>query len=145
LALNVYSMLQVRTLQLQQTQLTRQIQTGQTVLAMLSYPNTQSLPININNTVAGTLLLDTDRNIATFIVWNMPKLQEDQTYQIWLIDPQGNRTSAGIFQPDPGQTFTTESIMSTGNLTRFVGIGVTVEPAGGSGHPTGPRIFKVDF
>jgi anti-sigma-K factor RskA len=112
---------------------------------MLSYPNTQSLPINVNNSVAGTLLLDKDRSIATLIVWNMPQLQEDQTYQIWFIDPQGDRTSAGIFRPDPGQSFTTASVMSASNLSNFVGIGVTVEPAGGSDQPTGPRIFKVDF
>ena len=145
LALNVYSMLQVRALQIKQAQLTRQIQTSQIALAMLSYPDTQSLPINVNNGVAGRLLLDTDRNIATLIVWNMPQLQENQTYQIWLIDPQGDRTSAGIFRPDLGQSFTTASIMSTNNLSDFVGIGVTVEPAGGSDRPTGPRIFKVDY
>lgn len=145
LALNVYSILQVRTLQLQQAQLTRQIQTSQTALAMLSYPNTQSLPIDVNNGVTGTLLMDTDRNIAALIVWNMPQLREDQTYQVWLIDPQGDRTSGGIFRPDPVQSFTTASILSTSNLSNFVGIGVTVEPAGGSDQPTGSRIFKVDF
>lgn len=145
LALSVYSTLQVRALQLQQAQLTRQIQTSQTVLALLSYPNTQNLPINVNNGVTGTLLMDPDRNIATIAVWNMPQLQENQTYQIWLIDPQGGRTSAGIFRPDSNQSFTTASIISDSNLSNFVGIGVTVEPAGGSDHPTGSRIFKIDF
>ena len=145
LALNVYSVLQVRALQLQQAELTRQIQTSQTVLAMLSYQNTQSLSINASNSVTGTLMLDTDRNTAALIVWNMPQLQKNQTYQIWLIDPQGGRTSAGIFRPDLGQSFTTASILSTSQLSNFVGIGVTVEPAGGSDQPTGPRIFKVDF
>ena len=145
LALNVYSILQVRALQLQQSQLTRQIQTSQAVLALLSYPNTQNVPINVNNSVTGTLLLDKDRNVATIIVWNMPQLQENQTYQIWLIDPHGNRINAGIFHPDPGQSFTTASIMSANDLSNFVGIGVTIEPSGGSDHPTGSRIFKVDF
>ncbi|MBI4733078.1 MAG: anti-sigma factor [Chloroflexi bacterium] len=146
LALNVNSVLQVSALQLQQAELTRQIQTSQTVLALLSYPNTQNLPIHANDAnVAGTLLLDMDRNIATLIVWNMPQLQEDQTYQIWLIDPHGNRTNAGIFRPDLGQPFTTASILSTGNLSDYIGIGVTVEPTGGSDQPTGPRIVSVDF
>jgi anti-sigma-K factor RskA len=145
LALSVYSILQVRALQLQQAQLTRQIQTSQTVLALLSYPSTQNVPINVNESVAGTLLLDKDRNIATIVVWNMPQLQTNQTYQIWLIDSHGDRTSGGIFRPDPGQSLTTTSITSTNNLSNFVGIGVTVEPTGGSDHPTGSRIFKVDF
>jgi anti-sigma-K factor RskA len=145
LALNVYSILQVRALQLQQSQLTRQLQTSQSVLALLSYPNTQNLPINVNNSVTGTLLLDKDRNIATLIIWNMPQLQENQTYQIWLIDPHNGRTNAGIFSPNLGQSFTTASIMSANNLSDFIGIGVTIEPAGGSDHPTGARIFRVDF
>jgi anti-sigma-K factor RskA len=145
LALSVYSILQVRALQLQQAQLTRQIQTSQTVLALLSYPSTQNVPINVNDSISGTLLLDKDRNLATIVIWNMPQLQETQTYQIWLIDSNGNRTSAGIFRPDPSQSLTTTSITSTNNLSDFVGIGVTVEPAGGSDHPTGSRVFKVDF
>jgi anti-sigma-K factor RskA len=144
-ALNVYSILQVRALQLQQAQLVRQIQTSQTVLAMLSYPNTQNLPISMESGVTGTLLLDTNRNIATLIVSDMPQLMEGQIFQIWLIDPNGNRTSAGIFRPELDQSFTTAHIMSDGNLSDFTGIGVTVEPYGGSDQPTGPRIFKVDF
>jgi len=145
LALSAYSILQVRAMQLQQAQLARQIQTSETMLAMLSYPNTKNLPININNGVSGTLLMDPDRNIATIAVWDMPQLQENQTYQIWLIDPQGGRTSAGIFRPDPNQAFTTVPIISANNLSDFVGIGVTVEPAGGSDHPTGSRVFRIDF
>ena len=46
LAMNLYSILQVRTLQLEQTRLARQYRTGQTVLSMLSYPTTQRLELS---------------------------------------------------------------------------------------------------
>lgn len=143
LALNVSSYLQIRSLQKQQAELVKQLQSGQTVIAMLAYPNTESLPITAD-TISGTLLVDKSRNTATIIVWNLPQLDSTQTYQAWLIDPEGNRTDAGIFRPQADQPYTSASIYAH-NLTNFVGIGVTVEPAAGSDQPTGERVFKVDF
>jgi anti-sigma-K factor RskA len=144
LVMNLYSILQVRTLQFEQTRLARQYRTGQTVLSMLSYPTTQRLAIN-SDTVVGSLLLDEDRDILALIVWNMPDLAENQTYQIWLIDPQGGRVSAGIFRPESDQAYTTQIVFPKQSLANFTGVGVTVEPAGGSEAPTGDRVFKVDF
>jgi len=144
LAMNVYSIVQVRSLQAVQTQLSRQYRTGQTILSMLSYPATQRLAINADK-VVGSLLLDRDRNIVALIVWNMPQLQEDKTYQVWLVDPGGDRVSAGIFRPEGDQPYTTQIFWPQQSISNFVGIGVTVEPAGGSKQPTGARVFKVDF
>ena len=144
LFLNVFLLLQTQSLQREQASLSRQVQTGQTALAALAYPETRSLPVNGNN-VAGTLLLDQERNVAVLITWNMPALQANQTFQVWLIDAQGKRTDAGIFMPQPGQPFTSVSVNSSGGLANFSGLGVTIEPAGGSPQPTGSRIFKVDF
>jgi anti-sigma-K factor RskA len=144
LAMNVYSILQMRTLQLEQARLNRQIRTGQTVMSMLSYPATERLAISEDDLV-GSLLLDKDRNIVALIVWNMPQLQEDKTYQIWLIDPQGGRVSAGLFRPENNQAYTTQIVFPEQHLANFTGIGVTVEPAGGSDQPTGERVFRVDF
>ncbi len=143
-ALNLSSLLQMRTIQQQQDQLTRHIQTDQIALAMLAYPGVQTLPIQAGS-IAGTLLLDKDRNVAVLIAWNLPRLPENQTYQAWFSDAQGDRISAAVFQPDPSLPFTSVSIISPNELTNFNSLGVTVEPAGGSPHPTGPRIFKVDF
>lgn len=144
LVMNVYSITQMRVLQLEQTRLNRQIRTGQTVMSMLSYPTTERLAISSEN-VVGSLLLDKDRNIVTLIVWNMPQLDENRTYQIWLIQPQGDRVSAGIFRPEGDQAYTTQIVFPQQSLADFIGIGVTVEPAGGSEAPTGERILKVDF
>jgi anti-sigma-K factor RskA len=144
IGLNIFSMLQIRTLQSQQAALARQIETGQTALAMLAYPGTQNLPINAQG-VAGSLLLEKDRNAAVLIIWNLPPIAEDQTYQMWLIKSNQDRVSAGLFRPEPGQPFTSASLISTQDFSNFIGLGVTVEPAGGSDHPTGPRLFKIDF
>ena len=144
LLMNTYSIIQTRALQLEQTRLNRQIRTGQTVLSMLSYPTTERLSIQSDN-VVGSLLLDKERDIVALIVWNMPPLPEDKTYQVWLVDPQGDRVSGGIFRPESDQPYTTQLVFSKQSLADFIGMGVTVEPAGGSKAPTGARLFKVDF
>ncbi len=144
LAMNFYSITQMRSLQLEQARLNRQVRTGQTVMSMLSYPTTERLAIN-SESVVGSLLLDRERNIVALIVWNMPPLDETRTYQIWLINPQEERVSAGIFHPEGDRAYTTHIAFPDERLTDFVGVGVTVEPAGGSDQPTGERVFRVDF
>ena len=142
--MNVFSFAQARELQRQQLSMLQQSQNSQAALAMLSYPGTESLPINAGN-VSGTVLLDKDRNSAALIVWNLPKITNAQTYQIWWIEPGGHRVSAGVFRPQADLPYTTQPIFWGQNISSFVGMGVTVEPAGGSAQPTGPRVFKVDF
>jgi len=144
LALNMFSILQVRALRSQQAQLMDQIQNGQLALVMLSYPHTQSFPIKAEN-VTGSLLLDKEYNNAVLILRGLPSIPEDQTYQVWLIAPNGERTSAGLLRPQTNLPFISEPVYSTQDLVNFVGVGMTVEPAGGSDHPTGQQIFRIDF
>jgi anti-sigma-K factor RskA len=144
LALNVFSISQVRALQRQQTQLMDQMQKGQMALAMLSYSKTQTLPINAEN-VTGSVLLDIEYNNAVLILRGLPSITDDQTYQIWLIAPNEERTNAGLLRPQIDQPFISEAIYATQDLANFVGIGMTVEPAGGSDHPTGPQVFRIDY
>ena len=144
LALNMLSISQVRALQRQQAQLMDQIQNGQMALTMLSYPHTQSFPINEEN-VTGSLLLDKEYNNAVLILRGLPPVADDQTYQVWLIASNGERTSAALLRPQTDLPFLSEPIYSTQDLANFVGIGMTIEPAGGSDRPTGQQIFRVDF
>jgi anti-sigma-K factor RskA len=144
LALNVFSLLQVRALQDQQARLLDQIENGQMALVMLSYPHAQSFPINEAN-VTGSLLLDKEYNNAVLILRGLPPIANDQTYQVWLIAPDGERTSAGLIRPQTDLPFISEPIYSTQDLANFVGVGMTIEPAGGSDSPMGQQIFRVDF
>ncbi len=144
LVANFYTLAALRIVERQQTALAAQLQTGQTAMAMLAYPSTESLPVEGDN-LAGSLLLDRERNVAALILWNLPDLPTNRTYQIWLVNAQGQRTSAGLFQPTPGQLYTTVPFQISGAVGDYVGIGVTDEPAGGSPGPTGSRVLKVDF
>jgi anti-sigma-K factor RskA len=144
LVMNLSSVVQMRALQQQQISVQRQLQNNQAALAMLSYPGTETLPIEAGE-ISGTVLLDRERNSVALVAWNLPELTEGQTYQAWLIEPDGQRVSAGLFRSEPDLPFTTHPVFSSQDLASFTGIGVTVEPAGGSEQPTGPRVFKVDF
>jgi anti-sigma-K factor RskA len=144
LGLNVFSFLQLRTLQQQQAKMLQQAQTDRAAMSMLAYPQTISLPIE-GGQVAGTVLLNKEQNTAMLIVWDLPQLPGNETYQAWLVQPDGVRVSAAIFRPDPGEAYTAKMIATPQSLNSFTSLGVTVEPAGGSAKPTGERILKVDF
>jgi anti-sigma-K factor RskA len=144
LLMNAFSFLQMRQIQKQQETLAQQVRTSQFALSMLAYPNTQAIPIAADN-LSGSVLLDRERNTAALVMWHLPQLSENQTYQAWLIEPDGHRVSAGVFRPQADESYTTKPVYPKQDLSNFVGIGVTVEPAGGSEQPTGQRIFKVDF
>ena len=144
LVLNLVSLAQLRQIQSQQANLLDEVEDSQAALAMLSSENVQMLPIS-GEEVSGTLLLDENRSRAVLILQDLPALTADLVYQMWLIEPNGGRVSAGLFLPENGQAYTTQIISSPEMLSDFSGIGVTVEPAGGSEQPTGERIFKVDF
>jgi len=79
------------------------------------------------------------------VMWHLPELSDDQTYQAWLIEPDGQRVSAGIFRPQNTTAYTTQPIYAKQDISKFTGVGITIEPSGGSEQPTGPRLFVVDF
>ncbi len=145
LASSIFSFAQMRQIQTQQARLLQQLKTNQFALSMLAYPSTQSFPIAGGNNLSGSVLLDREQNTVALVMWHLPTLPQNQTYQIWLIEPNGQRVSAGLFRSQEDTSYTTQPVFSKQALSNFIGIGVTVEPAGGSDQPTGPRIFKVDF
>jgi anti-sigma-K factor RskA len=147
LLMSVFSFVQMRAIQNQQASLQQQLKQSQFALSMLAYPDTQAVPIpgESGSNLSGSVLLDRDRNTIALVMWRLPELSQDKTYQIWLIEPDGHRVSAGLFRPQPDASYTTQPVFAKPGISNFVGVGVTVEPAGGSDQPTGPRVFKVDF
>jgi len=146
LGLNIFSSLQIRTLQQGQSALAERLSQDQTAIAMLAYPSTQALPVQADvENVAGSMLVDKDKRLAVLVLWNLPQVGPGQTYQVWLIDAEGKRTSGGLFKPVTEKGYTTATIRSPLPLGQFKGIGVTVEPAGGSEAPTSSRVLGVDL
>jgi anti-sigma-K factor RskA len=79
-----------------------------------------------------------DRTIGTLIVDNLEPLGSGEQYQLWLID-NGGRLDGGVFDVgDDG--YGSLTIRAPADLDTYA-FGVTVEPAGGSPGPTGPRVL----
>ena len=144
LIINILSLNQVRALQTQQAELTRQLTMEQKALAMIASPGARTLPVNGAN-VTGSLIVNNETNSAILILSNLAELEQGKTYQIWLITPDDGRVSAGVFNVNQDGSITIASLVSRDPLLAYVGIGVTVEPAGGSDQPTGPKAFGVEF
>ncbi len=144
LGLNIFSVFQVYSLRVQQNQVHSQYDTEQTAIAMLAYPSTQSIGFEQNG-VSGSLLVDKNRDLLAIFAWHLPPPPAGKTYQMWLIDPQGDRTRGGFLIPEADQPFAMQVIKSPQPLTGFVGFGITIEPLGGSPKPTGEKILRVDF
>ena len=88
----------------------------------------------------GVLIMSADGKYGTLVVDELPPLDADHQYQLWLIDGDGRRTSGGVF--DVGaHGYAALEIWSKDALSSFPAFGVTVEPTGGSPSPTGEKVL----
>lgn len=144
IALNIVSAFEVYSLKQEQNEINGQYGSQQSAIAMLAYPSTKSIGFDQDG-ITGSLLVDKNRNLLAVFAWHLPQPPAGKSYQIWLIDPQGDRMSGGFLTPEVEDPFVMAVIKSPQPLTGFIGLGVTLEPLGGSPKPTGARVLRVDF
>ena len=117
------------------------------LVSTIAYADTQPKHLEATNAAPqaiGRLYAAPDLNALALIVYDMPTLPSNQVYQIWLIDPSGNRTSGGTFAVDSaGRGWVL--IRAPKSLDNYQGIGITVEPLGGSLQPTGPKMMGTNL
>ncbi len=144
LSVNIGFLLQAQRLLDQGQDTLAQQQAGQTAVAIASYPSSRVAVIEEDG-VRGTFVYDPDLPVGVMYVWGLQPPSEDQAYQAWLVDPQGQRLSGGLltFSEDPG--FGWLMIEAPRPIAEFSSLGVTLEPAGGSSGPTGPRVLGADL
>jgi len=144
LVVNLSLVWQVRTLRLEQEQLARDLQVDRTALSLASYPTTQVVLLE-GESVGGTFLYMPERRFAVLHMWGLDPLDAGEEYQAWFVRPDGSRVSGGIFAAETESLFTSAVLTTPAPVGEFSSLGVTVEPAGGSLEPTGPRILSADF
>jgi anti-sigma-K factor RskA len=127
-----------------QRELQAQVDRNQTAMAVLTYPTSKVAEVE-GDSIFGTLVYDPTRRIAVLYAWGLPELPTDEVYQAWLRDASGGRVSGGLFQAQPGGQFSIIVLHSPGPMEGFVGLGVTVEPAGGSPGPSGEPVLSADL
>ncbi|MEU7407708.1 anti-sigma factor [Streptomyces sp. NPDC044948] len=72
---------------------------------------------------------------AVFLASGMAEPPRGKVYQLWF-DDHGTMRSAGLM--DPGST--SQAVLMEGAVDGAAGVGITVEPSGGSEQPTSDPI-----
>ncbi|MFE0731822.1 anti-sigma factor [Streptomyces antibioticus] len=80
---------------------------------------------------AGTLVVSASRERAVFVASGMTAPPRGKVYQLWFADGATMRP-AGLMDPDRSS----QAVLLQGAVDGASGIGITVEPAGGSKQPT---------
>jgi anti-sigma-K factor RskA len=74
-------------------------------------------------------------NEGVLVLHGLPPLPEDQTYQLWILPPEGPSIPADLLSIGDTQTARL-AVNIPPEQSDLVGVGVSVEPAGGSQTPT---------
>jgi anti-sigma-K factor RskA len=78
---------------------------------------------------------------AVLITRDMPKAPAHKVYELWLQDADGVMKPAGLMTGGLSR----QTVVLRGNAVDATGVGITVEPAGGSQAPTTQPVALFDF
>jgi hypothetical protein len=126
---------EIRDLQAERNQL-------QEALEILSKPETRAVQFGLaNNQPRGRVFVNRDRGLI-FVGTQLPQLDKNRIFQLWLIPTNGAPESAGVFQSSA--TGDSVDVRTTPiDTTRIHAVAVSVEPQGGSPAPTTTPIIVV--
>ncbi|MEU6079198.1 anti-sigma factor [Streptomyces sp. NPDC047108] len=114
------------------------------VSRVLSAPDAVSRPAGLGGGARGTVVVSRGEDKAVFVAHGMRRLSGGKVYQLWF-DDGGRMRSAGLMDASRGATDAALMELMEGKVGRASGMGVTVEPAGGSDRPTSRPLALVAF
>ncbi|MFB7949808.1 anti-sigma factor domain-containing protein [Kitasatospora phosalacinea] len=109
----------------------------ETVAALLTAPDARTATATTGGGT-GTVVWSAVRGRAGFLATGLPAPGPGRTYQLWY-DDAGTMRPAGLLPTGSG------TLLLTGPLDGAAGVGVTLEPAGGSPQPTGAPVLLLPF
>ncbi len=145
LVVAVIAIVQVFLLQNQMSQQAAMLERQREFIIAMAYSDSQ--PLHLSGTEAAPRAegrVHRYEDTAVVFVQQMPALASNQVYQFWLIDAGGDRTSGGTFTVDAqGRGWLIANAPKV--LKEYTGVGVTIEPMGGSPQPTGTKVMGASF
>jgi anti-sigma-K factor RskA len=109
------------------------------IAAVLTAPDATMLHARVTTGGTATIVMSRRHRELVFAAAGLRALPSSQCYELWLMGPGGDRP-AGML-PGPRQGMTGPVI--TSGLTAGDRLGLTVEPAGGTPHPTTTVILAI--
>ncbi|MBU7600607.1 anti-sigma factor [Streptomyces sp. P38-E01] len=110
------------------------------ISALLTAPDASVETSELPGGATGTVVVSRERNQAAFLASDMPTPPRGKVYQLWFNDG-GTMRSAGLMDAQSARPAT----VMAGDLDRASGMGITVEPAGGSDRPTSEPLAEMEF
>lgn len=107
---------------------------------VLSAPDAKTSSGELTGGARGTVVVSQQENRAVFLASGMERPPSGKVYQIWFND-EGTMRSAGLMDPAASD----DAVLLDGPVDRATGMGITVEPAGGSAEPTSDPVALMDF
>ncbi len=134
-ALLLITSLRTSTLQREITVLRSQLRDQQVIVDALRSPDTRLVSLTQESGASqARLLLDPNGQRGYLVTSELEQLPGNQTYQLWLLDGQ-TPVSAGMFEIDE-QGVGRAVVEANQPLREYQGIGISIEPVGGSSQPT---------
>lgn len=107
---------------------------------VLTAADAKSTSLDFDGGAQATITHSDSVGMAVIVTEKMPPPPKGMVYQLWLDQPVTGMTSAGVMPIKADQTVVLEGDAATANAA-----GITVEPEGGSDHPTSDPIALFDF
>ena len=111
-----------------------EVLTGPLGMRAIALQNTDEAP-----NASGFVVIGADGNNGVLVVDELPELDAQREYQLWLVR-NGDNTSAAVFSVDESG-YRGMRIEAPQTLLMYSSVRVTIEPAGGSAHPTGEQVL----
>ncbi|WP_318198621.1 anti-sigma factor [Streptomyces sp. MCL20-2] len=107
---------------------------------VLSAPDAKTSSSELTGGARGTVVVSQSQNRAVFLASGMAPPPSGKVYQIWFND-EGTMRSAGLMDPRASD----DAVLLNGPVDQASGMGITVEPSGGSDEPTSDPVALMDF
>ncbi|MEV0025074.1 anti-sigma factor [Streptomyces atroolivaceus] len=115
-------------------------QQNEQLARVLAAPDARTSSGELEGGARGTVVVSRSANRAVFLASDMARPPGGKVYQLWFND-DGSMRSAGLMDPSA----TDDTVLLDGPVDGASGMGITVEPAGGSEEPTTQPVALMDF
>lgn len=103
--------------------------------AVLAASDARHVSIDFKDGSSATVVRSLSRGQAVLLTQDMPLPPQGKAFQIWLQNKKGTMIPAGMMKPQGDN-----KMLLRGNAAKAIGVGITVEPKGGSEAPTSEPI-----